>query len=75
MDAAYVVRRRRERRFSSRVLLNDIPDDVFISRYRLSKESVREIVDLLRHDLEPLTVRGRAITVETKVSTLRPTTG
>ncbi|KAH3852574.1 hypothetical protein DPMN_095085 [Dreissena polymorpha] len=67
MDAGYVIRRRRERRFSRRILVNDIPDDVFVSRYRLRKAGVRRVIELVRQDLQAQTIRGRAISVETKV--------
>ena len=60
---------RRERVFRDRTnQLNYMSDPELISRYRLPRQAIENLIDLIKVDIEPQTFRSHALDATTKVS-------
>uniref|UniRef100_H3BGY9 Putative nuclease HARBI1 n=1 Tax=Latimeria chalumnae TaxID=7897 RepID=H3BGY9_LATCH len=60
-------RRKRERIFRPRITIIDMPDEMAVVRYRLDKQTILDLCQELRGDLEPITNRSKAIPVHVKL--------
>ena len=70
MAAAAAVHQRRPRHFRPRKdALNDLTNEELIRRYRLDREGILFVTDLVRDAISPHTARNKAIPPELKVIT------
>ncbi|XP_060601628.1 putative nuclease HARBI1 [Ruditapes philippinarum] len=68
VEAARQVRQRRAARlFRTRASLDHLRDSEILSRYRLTREGIYRLVDILRGNLEKVTKRSHSIPVLTQV--------
>ena len=65
--AANIENRRAVRIFRDRASLADMRDADILTRYRLDRDGINYLVDLLRYDLEKGTRRSKSIPVLTQV--------
>ncbi|XP_052271372.1 uncharacterized protein LOC127872081 [Dreissena polymorpha] len=67
IEALDVARPRERRLFRQRKGFSDLRDAEILSRYRLDRQSIYRLVDLLRDDLQKPTRRSKSIPVLTQV--------
>ena len=62
-----LIQRHRRRVFRERVDFFELRNDAFVARFRLSKEAVRHLLDIIADDLEPGTGRSCSLSADMQV--------